>query len=83
MVKVRNQMDNQYKVEFLSTVNPGKINVNRPVEEIDLKYQLEALLVERYKEGYKLFQIIDHKQMNPMNGKDLSSLMVVFEKMEQ
>lgn len=41
-------MDNQYKVEFLSSVEETKW-LNKPMDELDLKFQLEALLIDRFK----------------------------------
>lgn len=73
-------MDSPYKVEFLSTVAGGKFTPNKPVDQLDLCYQLEALLVERSQQGYKMVKIIDHRKMNVSTGKDLSGLIVVFEK---
>ncbi|MEZ5007326.1 MAG: hypothetical protein R2728_01470 [Chitinophagales bacterium] len=75
-------MDNQYKVEFLSSVEETKW-LNKPMDELDLKFQLEALLIERYKQGYKLFQIIETKRVNPTNNKNISGLLVVFEKIKE
>lgn len=77
-------MDDQYKVEFLSTIDvSAKLKLNMPVDELDLKYRLEALLVERFKEGFKFVQMVESQRMNPMNGKNMSGLIVVFEKIEE
>lgn len=77
-------MDDQYKVEFLSTIDvSAKFKLNMPVDELDLKYRLEALLVERFKEGFKFVQMVESQRMNPMNGKNMSGLIIVFEKMEE
>ena len=77
-------MDNQYKVEFLSTRDvKGKMKINTPVDEIDLKYRLEGLLVEKLKEGYKFVQMIESKRSDPLTAKDISGLIIVFEKIKK
>ena len=77
-------MDNQYKVEFLSTRDKkGKMKINSPVDEIDLKYRLEALLVDKFKDGYKFVQMIESKRVNSMNAQDESGLVIIVEKIKQ
>jgi hypothetical protein len=74
-------MENQYKVEFLSTRDiKGAFKINKPIEETDLKYRLSALLEERFNEGYKLFKMENLTRINPINAEDMSGLLLVFER---
>jgi len=77
-------MDKPYIVDFVSIVETGKnlLKIQRPIDESDLKVQLESLLIERSKQGYRLVQIIESKR-HKASGENLSGLIVVFEKKEK
>lgn len=72
-------MGSPYKVDFLFTNEKAKWGINKPLSDVDLRYNLEGLLVERFEQGYRLFQIIESKRINPMTAQDESGLLVVFE----
>ena len=72
-------MTHPYKVDFLFINEKTKWGVNKPLNDVDLRYNLEGLLVERFEQGYKLFQIIESKRVNPLTAQDESGLLVVFE----
>ena len=77
-------MKKNYKVDFLpSVIKTGATALTRyekPLEGLDIANNLEALLLERDQEGLALLQIMDYERSNPLTGKNLSGLLVVFKK---
>ncbi len=76
-------MKKAYKVDFLPTTDQvGKTVLTRyekPIDGLEVANRLEALLLERAQEDYKLSQVIKHKRTNPMTQKTYSGLLVIFE----
>lgn len=77
-------MEKPYKVNFLPTTDKSGSGMMgtlpRPMEGLDIAIELEALLIEREKEGYKFRQMIDTNRTDPINARVISGIFVVFEK---
>ncbi len=77
-------MEKSYKVNYLPTTDKSGSGVmgtfSRPMEGLDIAIELEALLIEREREGYAFRQMLESNRTDPVNGRFLSGIFVVFEK---
>jgi len=77
-------MENTYKVEFVPStdrIEKGMMaGYSRPMEGLDLAVEMEALLIERKNQGYRFVQMMESNRTDPINGKIISGIFVVFQK---
>ncbi len=75
-------MEKDYKVDFLPTNYEHKYSLGkimRPQQGLDFAKNLEALLLERAKEGFRLREMVKYQYTDPINAKTIDGFMVVFE----
>ncbi|MEL6637415.1 MAG: hypothetical protein AAFW73_16980 [Bacteroidota bacterium] len=75
-------MKHTYKVDFLPANYEHKYSlgkIKRPQKGLDLSKNLEALLLERAREGYRLREMIAYQRTDPITSKSIDGYLVVFE----